>query len=134
MAKSDEYKFLWDLGARLHKPLDDPYFEKMNPYLKRLMFELWCNEKQEQLETYRKFGIFVGSFYNPEAAHEMSQMDNPDFALTQEEFDQSFNIVVQARKKKELEDPNFLFQQKKKMKDQKKRRRVIARSLNEQRE
>jgi len=64
----------------------------------------------------------------------MSQMDNPDFALTQEEFDQSFNIVVQARKKKELEDPNFLFQQKKKMKDQKKRRRVIARSLNEQRE
>lgn len=98
------------------------------------MFELWFNEKQEQLQTYRKFGIFVGSFYNPEAAHEMSQADNPDFELTQQEFDQSFDIVVQARKKRELEDPNFLFEQKKKKKEQKRRRRVIARSLNEQRE
>jgi hypothetical protein len=129
VAKTPECKFLWALSKRFGKNLDDPFFDKMNPYLKRLLFELWINEQNDEMEKLRSFGIFVGSFSNPEAAKQMNQMDNPDFNLSDEEFDQSFNIVLESRSKKEQNDPNFLIDEQRKMKEQKKRRRVIARSL-----
>jgi len=130
VAKTPECKFLWELSKRFGKNLDDPYFDNMNPYLKRLLFELWIDEQNTEMEKLRRFGIFVGSFSNPEAAKQMNEIDNPDFNLSDEEFDQSFNIVLESRAQREKEDPNFFLEKQRKTKEQRKRRRVIARSLN----
>jgi hypothetical protein len=67
-----------------HLP-DSEVYENMNPFLKWWLFESWLAKHEQDLERDRMQAIFLGSFYNPEAAQKMIKRDHPDVKTTDDE-------------------------------------------------
>ena len=61
---------------------DDPVYEHIDPYLKIWLYEGWLHDRELEAEKLRQFGMFVGSFANPEMAQRMMKAENPDHATT----------------------------------------------------
>lgn len=78
----------------------------------------WIEDQTEKHKFARDYSIFIGAFSNPEAANKMRKYDEPDYELDDEEFEKSFERVIQDRdkviewdgvkKKDNLEDPSKL--------------------------
>lgn len=75
----------------------------------------WIEDQTEEHKFARDYSIFTGSFSNPEAAQKMRKYDEPDYESDDEEFEKSFDRVIQDRDKviswdgkKTLEDPSKL--------------------------
>ena len=81
---------------------DSERWENMNPFMKWWLFEGWVAKQEREIERDRRNGIFVGSFYNPEAAQKMLKVDRPDFQSTEDDFERS----VQEVRKNILEQEN----------------------------
>ena len=71
------------------------------------MYHSWIQDKDDQAELARSHGILIGSFTNYEAAKKMLKIDNPDFSSTDEEFEQSTRIILEARKKAQQDSSSF---------------------------
>lgn len=63
------------------------------------MFEHWLRDQEEIQELERMNAILVGSFTNPEAAKTMIKADNPDYTSSDEEFEQSMDLVKKDKEK-----------------------------------
>lgn len=79
--------------------LDDDWFDELDPFLRRLMYEHWCCDEEENYEILKSQSILIGSFANPDAAKAMLKADNPDFASTDEDFEKSLAMVEADRQK-----------------------------------
>ena len=73
---------------------DDPVYEHINPYLKIWLYEGWLHDRELEIEKMRQFGIFVGSFSNPEMAQRLIKAENPDHDTT--DLDQTSKKVRQS--------------------------------------
>lgn len=63
----------------------DPFYDNINPYLKRYLFESWIYKQELEIKKLRSLGLFIGSFSNPEAANNLYKADNPDIESTDSE-------------------------------------------------
>ena len=78
---------------------DDPFYERINPYLKVWLYESWLHEKELEIEKLKQQAILIGSFFNPEAANKMIKNDKPDFKST--DLDETSRIVHEEILKQE---------------------------------
>lgn len=54
----------------------------------------WIEDQNQKHKFARDYAIFTGSFTNPEAAKKMHKNDDPDYALSEEEWEESWQRVV----------------------------------------
>lgn len=87
------------------KEPDDDWFERLEPVKKLWMYYSWCQDLEDKNEFARSFSIFLGSFSNPEAAQQMLKKDTPDYGSTDEDFEESTRMVLEARKQEERTKP-----------------------------
>ena len=80
---------------------DDPFYERINPYLKVWLYESWLHDRELEIEKLRQQSILIGSFFNPEAANKMVKNENPDFKST--DLDETTKIVHEKILEQELE-------------------------------
>ena len=82
----------------------DPFFEEMDPYEKLWMYNSWCEDKDELIDLLREHGILIGSFTNPKVAQAMKKAENPDYSMTDDEFDrQQDELDKEVEKEKVVE-------------------------------
>lgn len=67
----------------------------MNPILRLWMFHSWCQDQADKNEFAKSFSIFLGSFFNPEAAKKMVE-DNNNISSTEEDFEESIRWVKEG--------------------------------------
>jgi hypothetical protein len=68
------------------------------------MYWSWVEDKSELIELAREHGILIGSFTNPSVAKAMKKAENPDYSMTDEEFDKQMDELdkeVELEKKVE---------------------------------
>lgn len=99
---------------------DDDWFENLSPVKRLWMYESWCQDLIDKNEFAKSFSIFLGSFSNPEAAQQMLKQENPDYGSTDEDFEESTRMVLEAREKHNQEEVS-----KNKPKRRRRRRKVI---------
>ena len=59
----------------------------------------WIEDQNQKHKFARDYSVFLGSFSNPEAAKKMHDKDDPDYALSDDEFEESFKRVIADRDK-----------------------------------
>lgn len=69
----------------------------MDPVMKIYMFHQWLEDVNEQVELFKHHGYLIGSFTNPEAVQKL--MGNSTISSTDEEFDQTWEMVAANMKK-----------------------------------
>lgn len=69
----------------------------MDPMMKMYMFHHWLEDINDDVELFKHHGYLVGSFINPEAVKQMTSGDT--YSTTDEEFEQTWQTVVEANKK-----------------------------------
>lgn len=93
VVKEPDHRFLRHLCLAYQKLPDDPFFEEMDPFIKLWLYEGWVHEVELGLENARAQAILTGSFSNPEAAHKMIKLENPDFSVSEEDFEKTLEII-----------------------------------------
>lgn len=76
----------------------DSFFEEMNPFEKLWLYESWVNELEEKAKFNKSLAILTGGFYNPQLAQKMLKDQDPDYSLSDDEFEESWRIVKEGRK------------------------------------
>lgn len=95
---------------------DDPRIVDMDPVQKIWMYQHWIADQNDQAELAKNHAYLVGSFYNPEAVKQL--MNQQVHTSTDEEFEESWKIVEQAREKSQKAQNNNV----------KKRKRIIKKT------
>ena len=52
-------------------------------------------------KTYTDYALFMGWFYNPKEASRIAKQNNPDYETSDDEFEQSYDLVENYNKFKE---------------------------------
>lgn len=76
---------------------DDPFIEDMNEYTWVWMYQSWLQDQKDLHKNYKDYALFLGSFFNWEAAQDIAKRDTPDYETTDEEMEESTNVVRKAR-------------------------------------
>jgi hypothetical protein len=76
---------------------DDPRIIDMDPVQKRWMYENWIADQNDEAELAKNHAYLLASFSNPEAVKKI--MKGNDYESTEEEFEESSEIVRKARVK-----------------------------------
>ncbi len=103
----------------------DSFFEEMDPIEKLWLYESWMHEIELEHELHQRTAILTGSFSNPQAAQDYVKQLNPDFALTDEEFDESLEMVRRAQEKYIQEQAEIAIPQTEIKKRRKQKRKLI---------
>ena len=69
----------------------------MDPMIKLWVYESWISDQEEKHRFAKDYSVLIGSFTNPEAAQQMMKDENPDVALSEEEFEESTQKVLEER-------------------------------------
>lgn len=93
---------------------DDPELEKIDHNIWLWMYYSWLEDINEKHEFSKQYAIFSGSFINPEAANKMIKSSNPDYELSEEEFDESTRRMLEENRREE--QPSSLHRRKKRKK------------------
>ncbi len=59
----------------------------------------WIEDQNNKHKFARDYSVFIGSFSNPEAGKKMRDAEDPDYALSDEELEQSWDRVIADRDK-----------------------------------
>lgn len=78
---------------------DDNFFENIDPMTKLWMYESWIKDEEEKHKFARDYSVFIGSFYNPEAAKQAMSQENPNYSLSEKEEEETMQKVLAARPK-----------------------------------
>ena len=78
------------------------------------MYNSWLQDLNDKHKTYKDYALFLGAFSNWEMAKKMSKKDNPDYETSDEDFEASYEMVIQSDKNNQEENSNH-----------RKRRRVV---------
>lgn len=98
------------------KAPDDPYFEEMDEWTWAWLYQSWIQDQEEEFNKYKDFSLFVGSFSNPEMAQTIARRDNPEYQVSDEDFNKSVKV---------LEEVDNLISVKNKAESRRRRRRVV---------
>lgn len=98
------------------KAPDDPYFEEMDEWTWIWLYQSWLQDQEDEFNKYKEFSLFIGSFSNPEMAQAISKRDNPDFQVSDEDFEKSV---------KALEEIDNMIEVKQKVENSRRRRRKV---------
>jgi hypothetical protein len=91
---------LWYLCKHVYNTTpDDPRIVNMDPVQKRWMYENWVADQNDEIELAKNHAYLLASFSNPEAVKKI--MKGNDYESTEEEFEESTEIVRKARVKSE---------------------------------
>lgn len=63
------------------------------------MYMSWIEDQNQKHKFARDYSVFLGSFSNPEAAKKMHKIDDPDYALSDDEWEESWQRVVNDKDK-----------------------------------
>lgn len=80
------------------KTPDDPELENIDPYLKYWMYINWLEDYNDQFDMLKNIAMMIGSFSNPEAVKRMLGSDGKQFTSTDEEFEESLDIIKEENK------------------------------------
>lgn len=89
---------MWEMFKRTGKLPDDPYYEDMDPVLKRWLFESWIADKKDQAELAKNHAYLLASFDHPEAVKQMLGEGNVHVS-SEEDFEESTRMVREINKK-----------------------------------
>ena len=92
-------RWRWKMCQIYGKKLDDPWFDEINPVMKLLYYESFRQDLQDEHDFARNYAIFTGSFANVEMAQRIISEENPDYASTEEDFEESLGMVLEGRNK-----------------------------------
>jgi formate-dependent nitrite reductase cytochrome c552 subunit len=70
----------------------------MDPMIRVWLYESWIADLQDKHQFTKDYTILGGSFHNPEAARQMIQSENPSIVSTDEEYEASTQMVLEAGK------------------------------------
>jgi hypothetical protein len=79
------------------KTPDDPEIEDMDPYMKYWMYMNWLEDHNDEFELHKNIAMINGSFVNPEAVKKMMGADGKQFISTDEEFEESLEMISKER-------------------------------------
>ena len=85
---------MWELVKITGKLPDDPFYEEMNPVMKLWMFHNWVQDQVDKNDFAKSFSIFLGSFFNPEAAQKMLEDDK--ISSSEEAFEESTRWITEG--------------------------------------
>jgi len=74
---------------------DDEIIENMNPVTKMWMFYNWLEDQRDDTELVKNHAYLLGSFWNPEAVKKLTGEGGQTHTSTDEEFEQSTQLVMQ---------------------------------------
>lgn len=77
----------------------DDWFDEISPMVWLWMYMSWIEDQNEEHKFARDYGTFIGSFSNPEAAQKMAKRDDPEYELSDEDFQGSIDRVIRDRDK-----------------------------------
>jgi PIN domain nuclease of toxin-antitoxin system len=60
------------------------------------MYNSWLEDLRENHKTYKDYALFLGAFSNWEMANKISKKENPDFKMSKEEFEASYQRVIES--------------------------------------
>ena len=63
------------------------------------MYLSWIEDQNQKHKFARDYSVFLGSFSNPEAAQKIHKADDPEYALSDDEMEQSWERVIADRDK-----------------------------------
>jgi hypothetical protein len=121
-----EHRFIWELCKIYKKLPDDPFFEEMDPVVKRWAYENWVGDQKDKAELAKGHAYLLASFDHPEAVKQLLGEGNVHVS-TDEEFEESSRMV------REMSPIDLGLQQPAKKQDQgppRKRKRRIIRNTN----
>jgi hypothetical protein len=76
--------------------MDDPLITDMDPVQKMWMFNQWLGDKEEQADLAKNHAYLLASFWNPEAVQDILGTGGNVHASTEEEFEESSQIVKEG--------------------------------------
>lgn len=86
------------------KEPDDPWFEKIDPVKWLWMYRSWLEDIAEKHKFAKDYSILTGSFSNLDMAQNMISAENPDHSSSDQDFDKSTQMVLDAREPEIKED------------------------------
>lgn len=92
---------MWEMFKRTGKLPDDPFYEEMDPVLKRWLFEQWIGDKKDQAELAKNHAYLLASFDHPEAVKQMLGEGNVHIS-SDEDFERSTEMVREINRAAEL--------------------------------
>jgi len=95
---------------------DDPQIENIDPVMKAWMFYNWLEDYADENKMLENQGMLIGSFSNPELVQKILGKDGQTFASSDEEFEETSRLVMEANKKADEE--------KQKIKKRKRKRKI----------
>lgn len=79
----------------------------MDDYTKMWLFYSWIEEREEKSKLMKDFGCFVGSFYNPEMARKIKEMENGQgYESDEKGLDMATKLVEEASKIRQEQNKN----------------------------
>lgn len=66
------------------------------------LYESWLTDLEEQHEFAKNYSVLTGSAANPEWARSIMKSENPDFEMSDEEFDRVSDEILKQPIKKSL--------------------------------
>lgn len=82
---------------------DDPQLENIDPVMRAWMFYNWLEDYSDESKMLENQGILIGSFTNPELAQKILGKDGQQMSSTDEEFEETSRMVLEANKKADEE-------------------------------
>lgn len=82
---------------------DDPKIENIDPVMRAWMFYNWLEDYYDENKMLENQGILIGSFTNPELAQKILGKDGQQMSSTDEEFEETSRMVLEANKKADEE-------------------------------
>ncbi len=82
---------------------DDPLITEMDPVQKIWMFYSWIEDRKEHAENYKNHAYLIGGFSNPQMLQKIIGNEQNAINVSEEDFEQSLEIVKQSRKNMEKE-------------------------------
>ena len=76
---------------------DDDFIENMNPATRMWMFYNWMEDQNDDVELVKNHAYLLGSFWNPEAVKKLTGQSGQTISSTDEEFEQSLELVKQSQ-------------------------------------
>jgi len=84
------------MSIKFAKPLNDPFFEEMDPVLKLWYYNNWLADQYDAYEKIKDLGYLVGSFIDPNRVKDLLGGGNKHIS-SDEDFDESTKIIEEYR-------------------------------------
>jgi len=89
---------MWELFKITKRLPDDPWYEEMDPVLKRWLFENWIGDKKDDAELAKNHAYLLASFDHPDAVKQLVGQGNVHMS-SDEEFEESSRMVRELNMK-----------------------------------